>query len=298
MTAIARTLARALKVNEDLTETIALAHDIGHSPFGHTGERTLNELMSDAGGFDHNLQSLRAVELLELLYPHFLGLNLTWETRAGLRKHEAQKPGAMLDGYPIGPQLFVEGQLADIADDMGYHTHDVDDGLDAGLITPNQLEELAIWKLAVERAQRKAGGPLPEYCYRSAVVRSLLDLQVEDVIRESHKRLQHKHHYEEVMQASERCVCFSDKLLPKIEELRDFLAQNLYFHPQVAAANEQASQMTAELFLFYCAHPETMGRKAQARLEQHGLKRTACDYLAGMTDRYACAEYERLVKKI
>lgn len=295
MTAIARTLARALLVNEDLAEAIALAHDIGHSPYGHSGERMLDELMADAGGFDHNLQSCRAVEVLESLYPHFVGLNLTWEVRAGLRKHAGD--GAALDGWSLGPWQFVEGQIADIADDIGYQAHDVDDGLEAGLIREEDLNELVVWQLARERARERAGGELPDYCRITATVRALLDLQVDDVISGSRERLQRYKpaDFAAVMAAPERLVCFSEELRPGLEVLRNYLSDNLYFHPKVVAANREAARMMQELFHFYCGHAETMGRKAQARLATHGLKRTVCDYIAGMTDRYAMDEYERLV---
>lgn len=155
MSAVGRTLARILKANEDLTECICLAHDIGHSPFGHVGEKVLDDLMADHGGFDHNLQSLRCIEVVESPYPDFQGLNLSWEVRAGLLKHEAHIEGASLNGHPIGPFQSLEAQIADLADDMTYHAHDVDDGLEAGIITLLQLETTEFWRTAADATKKR-----------------------------------------------------------------------------------------------------------------------------------------------
>jgi len=295
MTAVGRTLARAFRVNEDLTETICLAHDVGHSPFGHRGEYVLDELMRDHGGFDHNLQSLRAVEKLEYQYPGFAGLNLTWEVRSGLLKHEAATPGAELAGHAIGPFQYLEAQIADVADDMTYHAHDVDDGLSAGLITLDQLRVLAFWKKAAARTDEQYTG-LDEDQHRRITIRNLLDLQAQDVLAEGRQRLE-KHKPQtiaDVMKASERLIIFSDEMTAMLKEFSDFLYQQLYHHPGVADANSEAVELMRGLFLHYMAHPETMGRKARGRLEDEGLMRTVCDYVAGCTDRYAieeCSKY-------
>lgn len=295
MTAIGRTLARAFRVNEDLVETICLAHDVGHSPFGHRGEDVLDELMKDHGGFDHNLQSLRAVEKLEYQYPGFDGLNLTWEVRAGLLKHEAATPGAQLDGHAIGPFQYLEAQISDVADDMSYHAHDVDDGLSAGLITLDQLRELAFWKMAAARTDEQYRG-LDEDQHRRITIRNLLDLQAQDVLAEGRRRLE-KHTPQsitEAMTAPERLILFSDRMTGMLKEFSDFLYKQLYYHPGVADANTEAVELMRGLFLHYVDHPETMGKKARGRLEKEGLMRTVCDYVAGCTDRYAleeCAKY-------
>jgi len=294
MAAVGRTLARALGANEDLTEAIALAHDIGHSPFGHSGEHALDELMSGEGGFDHNLQSLRWVELLEQRYPGFPGLNLTWEVRAGLRKHIAAQPGEQLDGHPIGPFQCLEAQIADVADDMTYHAHDVDDGVEAGLLTEKQLRTQELWRCAEARAQ--AESPHAAESQRVAIiVRCLLDVQVANVLTHSEAMLRRYSPAStaEVMSAPERLVAFSPDLKPVVAAFRTFLYENMYWHPVVANANHQAVQMMRHLFLYYVAHPESMGRKARARLPHYGVWRTACDYVSGMTDRYAIEEYER-----
>jgi dGTPase len=295
MTAVGRTLARAFRVNEDLTETICLAHDVGHSPFGHRGEYVLDELMKDHGGFDHNLQSLRAVEKLEYQYPGFCGLNLSWEVRAGLLKHEAAAPGANLEGYPIGPFQYLEAQIADVADDMTYHAHDVDDGLSAGLITLDQLRELAFWRMASARANEQYAA-LDEDQHRRITIRNLLDLQAQDVLTEGRARLE-KHRprrIADVMNAPQRLICFSGDMSGMLKEFSDFLYRQLYYHPEVADANSEAVELMRGLFHHYVKHPETLGKKARERLETEGRMRTVCDYVAGCTDRYAieeCARY-------
>lgn len=289
--AVSRTLARALQANEDLTETIALAHDIGHSPFGHMGERALDELMKDEGGFDHNVQSLRWVEQLERRYPDFEGLNLTWEVRAGLRKHLSKIPGAALDGRPIGPFQFIEAQIADVGDDLTYYAHDIDDGLDAGLIHVDQLAELDIWRMATERASRDFPGM--DHTHRIPMtVRCLLDLQVRDVIEHTEAKLalHRPQSPSDVMNAPERLVSFSRELSETLVPLRKFLFENVYWHPAVHKANEDAVELMRKLFLYYVGHPETMGAKARARIPKEGVWRTACDYVSGMTDRYALDE--------
>lgn len=292
MTAVGRTLARALGANPDLAEAIALAHDIGHSPFGHAGEEALNELMQDHGGFDHNIQSVRWVEELELSYPTFPGLNLTWEVRAGLYKHQAHIPGFTVDGRPIGPHQYLEAQIADVADDMTYHAHDIDDGFDAGLLTEEQLETTEAWRRSAARV-KKLYGELPTDQRRKACVRTLLDLQVEDVLRSSEARLAkfQPRSPDEVMSCPERLVAYSQEWRDLMGELKKFLFQNMYWSPMVDGANKEATAMMRKLFLHYVAHPDIMGSKAQARIPRDGVWRAACDYLSGMTDRYALDEY-------
>ena len=294
MTAVGRTLARALGANPDLAESIALAHDIGHSPFGHAGEEALNELMQDHGGFDHNIQSVRWVEELELSYPTFPGLNLTWEVRAGLYKHQAHIPGFTVDGRAIGPHQYLEAQIADVADDMTYHAHDIDDGFDAGLLSEEQLDTTEAWRRATARV-RKLYGELPTDQRRKAGVRALLDMQVEDVLRTSEARLVkfQPQSPDQVMGCPERLVAYSQEWRDIMGELKKFLFQNMYWSPMVDGANKEATAMMRKLFLHYVAHPDIMGRKAQARIAKDGVWRAACDYLSGMTDRYALDEYHR-----
>ena len=294
MSAVGRTLARAFRVNEDLTETICLAHDVGHSPFGHRGEAVLDDLTKEHGGFDHNLQSLRAVEKLEYQYPGFTGLNLSWEVRAGLLKHEAATPGAMLDGFAIGPFQTMEAQIADVADDITYHAHDTDDGLSAGLITLDQLRELDFWNAAAARTDEQYSG-LDEDQHRRVTIRNLLDLQVVDILQEGRRQIE-KHNPQTiagVMTAPERIIRFSGKMEEMLNEFSSFLYRQLYDHPAVVSANLEAAELMRGLFLHYLKHPETMGHKARGRIESEGLVRTVCDYVAGCTDRYALEECER-----
>ena len=295
MSMIGRTITRAVKANEDLTEAIALAHDIGHSPFGHSGERALNELMKDHGGFDHNIQSLRWVEELEQRYPNHPGLNLTWETRAGLHKHEAAIPGFLLDGRAIGPFQYLEAQIADVADDLTYAAHDVDDGLDAHLLDEAKLNTVEIWRRAMARAEKLFPGLAgPERLLMG--VRALIDMQVADIVKHTSEQLA-KHQPKspaDVMRRPERIANFSPELLPLVLELRDFLFQNVYWHPTVEKANEESVALMKKLFLHFVAHPETMGQKAQTRIATDGIMRAACDYISGMTDRYAMDEIRKL----
>ena len=288
MAAAARTLARVLRVNEDLTEAICLAHDVGHSPFGHSGERELNAIMEDQGGFDHNLQSLRWMELLEEKYPDFPGLNLTWEVRAGLHKHDAAEPGANLEGFPLGPKQSIEAQIADVADDLAYYAHDVEDGFEAHLITRDQLREHALWQLAETRTLDQYGRELE----MPMITRALLDLQVADVIALSRSQLErHKPQTpDDVRMCQERIADFSSEMKTMLISFRAFLFENLYWHPAVDDENREAVSLMRSLFMFYIDHPEAMGRKARARVATEGLWRTVCDYVSGMTDRYALEE--------
>lgn len=294
MAAVARTMARVLRVNEDLAEAIALAHDLGHSPFGHSGEHELDELMRADGGFDHNVQGLRCVELLEYRYPDFPGLNLTWEVRAGLLKHQAAQPGAQLDGHALGPSQFLEAQIADLADDVTYLAHDADDGVEAGLLTEAQLDAQPLWQMAAAQAHSEFA-QIPADRRISITVRCLLNLLVEDALRTSAARIE-RHAPQspaEVQKAGEMLVAISDALRLPMLAFKEFLFLDMYFHPAVKSANSAAVQLMRRLFLHYVAHPETMGAKARARVVQEGLRRTVCDYVAGMTDRYALEEVRK-----
>ncbi len=292
MTAVGRTIARALRASEDLTEAIALAHDIGHSPFGHCGEAALDDLMKNEKGFDHNEQSCRWVEVLEKQYPDFSGLNLTWEVRAGLRKHQAQISGAEVDGRPIGPFQYVEAQIADVADDMTYYAHDVDDGYEAGLLTEEQLLTTEAWRMAAARAHSQYPH-VPSSQRMAVTIRALLDMQVEDVLKTSDELLSRHQPSspEDVMRAPERLITFSPEMNAQLATFKAFLFRNMYYNPGVSDGSQAAVRMMRRLFLHYIEHPETMGRKARARIPGDGLWRSACDYLSGMTDRYAFEEY-------
>jgi dGTPase len=292
--AVARTLARVFGANETLTEAIALAHDIGHTPFGHAGENELNKLMEGHGGFDHNLQSLRWVDLLDVQYPNFPGLNLTWEVRAGLMKHEADRPGAELDGHPIGPRQGLEAQIADMADDITYYAHDADDALLAKILTEELLETQELWRLATERTARQYTDLDRGQRIRISI-RNLLDLQIENIVGATRARIEQyaPKSMREVMALPERIVDFDPEMAAQAAAFRKFMYAHVYFSQSISNQAEIATTMLRHLFEHYCLHPENMGRKAQARLTEDGLKRTVCDYLSGFTDKYAFQEHAR-----
>ena len=294
MTAVGRTLARTLSANEDLTECICLAHDLGHSPFGHEGEHILNTLMEAHGGFDHNLQSLRCIETLESPYPTFTGLNLSWEVRAGLLKHEAHKPNATLDGHPIGPFQSLEAQIADIADDMTYQAHDVDDGLEAGIMTIEQLQSTRFWNHAAEKIHQLYPNANEEQKNR-ATIRTMIELQVADVIEQARIRLDQYQptSVRAVMEAPERIICFSDEMKVMLDEFTKFMFTNLYYHSTVKETTSQRVEWMRRLFLYYIENPHHLGSKAQQQIKTEGLHRSVCDYVAGCTDRFALLECEK-----
>jgi dGTPase len=296
--AIARGIARALRLNEDLTETIALAHDLGHSPFGHHGEQVLDRLMQGHGGFEHNRQSLRVVEELEQKYPGFRGLNLTWEVREGLVKHSTacDHPSKRAGFKAKNPSL--EAQVANLADEIAYCSHDLDDGLDAGLLSEVELNlHVTVWHDTARRVKREHGN-LADECRRHFVIRIMIDDQVRDVVETSEKLIARAgvQSADDVRRHAQALVQFSRPRRKVNQEMREYLCENLYFSQQVAEANSRAGRILAELFEFYLAHPREIGEFSRKRIRTEGLHRAVCDYLAGMTDRYAMQEYRRLVE--
>ncbi len=288
---ISRTIARALSLNEDLAEAIALAHDLGHPPFGHPGETTLDRLMREHGGFDHNVQSLRIVELIESSYADFAGLNLSFEVTEGLRKHQTfYDPPPRSEAEPHAcPSL--EAQIANLADEITYSSHDLDDGLDAELITADQLNRLALWQQASGDTQGLSG---LQAC--AAIIRRIIDREVEDVISTSAANIARAGvaSVDEVRRQPAPLIGYSEELLGANRELRKHLFANLYYHPQVKRANEGACERLAEVFEAYVRFPESLGETTTERIESQGLHRTVCDYLSGMTDRYLLEEHSRL----
>jgi len=293
--AIARGIARALKLNEDLTEAIALAHDLGHSPFGHRGEHVLDRLMKRHGGFEHNRQSLRVVEELEQKYPGFSGLNLTWEVREGLVKHFKAY------GYPNNRARFnskqssLEAQVANLADEITYYSHDLDDGLDAGLLRESELNRnVTVWRRAARKVQREQGR-LPDECRRAFIIRTMIDGQVRDVVETTERLIVSAgvQSPDDVRLHSRALVQYSPERRQLNQEMRKYLHCNLYFSRQVDEANTRAVRILAELFQYYLAHPHTIGENARKRVRREGLYRAVCDYIAGMTDRYVLREYEK-----
>jgi dGTPase len=294
--AIARNIARALRLNEDLAETIALAHDLGHSPFGHKGEEVLNRLMAGHGGFEHNRQSLRVVEFLEQKYPRFAGLNLSWEVREGLAKHETGYDHPSPTGHPaIMRSASLEAQVANLADEITYYSHDLDDGLDSGLLSERQLDaEVRIWRDAA-RAVRKAHGRLPAECRWYFVIRCMIDGEVRDVVRTSERRIRRSGvaSADDVRRLADSLIAYSARRRELNEELRRYLHAHLYYNPKVHEPNQRAVRLMEQLFGYYLEHPEAIGRNARQHARQVGLHRAVCDYIAGMTDRYVAQEYRR-----
>lgn len=292
--AIARTIACGLELNEDLTEAVALAHDLGHTPFGHVGERLLNRLLENDGGFDHNRQSLRTVDFLEKKYPAVDGLNLTRAVREGLVKRRGQ--AARLDGEELPPQPSLEAQVADLADDVAYYAHDVDDGIAYGLLDREQLRSVRFWRLAEERAVEQGGEPDADY-FTLFVVRCLIDMLVADVLASSTRELAESAIRTplQAQQRSEPVVRFSHSFCEGSREFREFLFRNLYWHKDVLQVNYRAEAALQALFEYYEKHPDALGHRTHERLAATGLRRGIADYIAGMTDLYAIEQYRCLL---
>ena len=289
---ISRTLARSLALNEDLAEGVALAHDLGHSPFGHSGEETLDRLLKDHGGFDHNDQSLRVVTLLESPYPEFDGLNLTFEVLEGVQKHATARAAPDLGDYPCAS---LEGQIADLADEIAYYSHDVQDGIEAGLIAPTQLREVALCsETAAANGLDLAEAGTKEA--RLALARILSNVLIEDVLLASAARIENAGVMtaDDVRRHPDLLIGYSDAMAKKTKQLREFLYANLYFHQDVNGANQRACDMMAAVFGAYLRDPGEIGREATRRVPNCGLHRAAGDYIAGMTDRYLLREHARL----
>jgi dGTPase len=294
--AISRNIARALRLNEDLTETIALAHDLGHSPFGHKGEMALNKLMKDHGGFEHNRQSLRIVEEIEQKYPLFPGLNLTWEVREGLAKHRTAYDRPEKRREFDAKSASLEAQVANLADEITYYSHDLDDGLDSELLSETKLNrEVRIWAMAA-RAVKKQYGDLPDECRRYFIIRCLIDSQVRDVVENTEERILSAavNTADEVRRQAKPLVQYSARRRELNLELRNYLYENLYYNPVVHEPNQRAVRMMEQLFHHYLEHPEEIGGKSRKRAQKAGWPRAVCDYLSGMTDRYVMREHNRL----
>lgn len=294
--AIARNISRALRLNEDLTETIALAHDLGHSPFGHKGESVLNRLMKEHGGFEHNRQSLRVVEELEQKYPGFPGLNLSWEVLEGLAKHSTSydKP-ARRKGFGM-KSASLEAQVANLADEITYYSHDLDDGLESELLDEKRLRrEVKLWRDAAREVERKHG-KLADECRRYFIIRCLIDGQVRDVVETTETRIRDSgvQSTDDVRRQPKPLVQYSPARREWNRELRDYLYQQLYYNPVVHEPNIRAIRLLEQLFLHYLSHPETIGEQSRRRSRRIGVHRAVCDYIAGMTDRYVLLEYQRL----
>jgi dGTPase len=295
---IARSIARALNVNDDLTEAIALAHDLGHTPFGHAGQDALNECLVGHGGFEHNLQSLRIVDKLEERYGAFDGLNLMFETRAGILKHcspaRARELGNLGQRFLDDRRPSLEAQICNLADEIAYNNHDVDDGLRSGLVTLEQLEAIDLFA----RHVREALAEFPELSGRRLVhetVRRMIDAQVTDLLAETARRISAER-VESLadVAAAPPLVGFSAGMAEENRTLKTFLRDNLYRHYQVVRMTTKARRIIHDLFAAFSADPRLLPPEYQRRGTEEGMPRSIADYIAGMTDRYAIKEHRRL----
>lgn len=302
---IARTVARALHLNEDLVEAISLAHDLGHTPFGHAGQDALNVCMRDYGGFEHNLQSLRVVDELERRYADFAGLNLCFETREGLLKHcslaNARQLGEVGRRFIERRQPGLEAQLANIADEIAYNNHDVDDGLRSGLISLEQLTQISFFDDKLRIVRERYGELEPDLLCRE-VVREMIDTLVTDLLRSSERAIAAAapQSIEDVRAAPQLLIGFSDEHAASQLELKRFLREHLYAHPRVSRMTEQAHETIGLLFKTFMADysqmPERHAQLAReaAKNDEAQAARIVADYIAGMTDRFALGQRDRL----
>ncbi len=313
---LGRSVARTLRLNEDLVEAISLAHDLGHTPFGHAGQDALNECMAAHGGFEHNLQSLKVVDELEARYPLFDGLNLCFETREGILKHcsatnarklDGKEPNGVAQRFLEGSQPSLEAQLCNLADEIAYNAHDIDDGVRSGLLTLDQLEEVPL----VDQFRRETLGEHPHLGAASQgrrllfdTIRRMLSAQVYDVISSTQQALAKAMppHVDAVRQLKP-LVQFSPEMRQQSQVLKSFLLQKLYRHPQVMQMTGHAKQVVTELFKSFVVAPQEMqpGFAAQVTAlndstenQPSQVERIVADYIAGMTDRFASREHERL----
>ena len=291
---LGRSLARTLGANEELTEAICLAHDLGHPPFGHSGEIILNRLMHPEGGFDHNKQSLRIVTELEERYPDFRGLNLTWEVREGIVKHETEYD--LADSAHYHPELrgHLEAQIANAADELAYTAHDLDDGLRSGLLKPEALDGLGMWDMVKD----SIGWTREDFddLTRHRIIRRLIGMQIHDltVTTEAAITASGAQNHLEIQQLGYNVVTWSNKVTTMNRELKDFLYEKLYRHFRVVRMAEKAEKFISQLYDVYIAEPYQLPPSARAQIELSGLERAVCDYIAGMTDRFALDEYAKL----
>lgn len=291
---IGRTLARALGANEDLVEAICLAHDLGHSPFGHSGERALNRLMKNSGGFDHNKQTYRIVTELENRYPNFPGLNLSWEVREGIVKHESEYD--ISDASELDPQLRgnLETQIANVADELAYTTHDLDDGLRSGMLTPHGLNGITLWEILAETYHWQ--GPTLLEIDRHKMIRHLVGILITDMINATDQRVRAANVRSalEIQKLNYNLVGFSDEMARRNRELKDFLYKKLYRHYRVIRMQVKAENIIKQIFDAYTTEPTMLPDQFQQQIAPKGLERTVCDYIAGMTDRFAIEEHQKL----
>lgn len=292
---IARCISRTLCLNEDLAEAIALAHDLGHTPFGHSGEDALRLLMKDHGGFEHNIQGLRVVDILERRYSPFPGLNLSWEVRESIAKHKILSDDPNVIKFDLNRQPLLEAKIVDIADSIAYDNHDIDDSLKAGLITESGLDEVELWTYAKEKV-RERYNKLNKEMENIITIKYLIDMEVTDLINHTQMTLEKNKikTTNDVQNCKERLVSFSPEISKKKQELQVFLQQNAYNHYRVVRMADKAKRFVEELFNAFVENPMQLPPEYQRWIETAGLHQGVCDYIAGMTDRFAQDEYLKL----
>jgi len=295
---ISRGLARTLRLNEDLAEAIALAHDVGHTPFGHRGETALNELMAEHGGFEHNRQSYRVVTLLERKYPGFNGLNLSHEVLEGLLKHSSEYDSPDLKGLttsdPRSPSL--EAQVVNVSDEIAYMNHDLDDGLESGMLSYDALDGVSLWRDMAAKVRAEAPDVRPKILKYNAISR-LIHLLVMDLTGETKRRLREFRieGADDVARTEEPVVAFSEGMLTTTKELKEFLFANLYRHYRVERMADKSNRILSALFNTYSQNPKVLPPSLERAIREEGnAPRKVCDYIAGMTDRFALGEYAKL----
>ncbi|MBT3182018.1 MAG: deoxyguanosinetriphosphate triphosphohydrolase [Deltaproteobacteria bacterium] len=293
---ISRGMARILRVNEDLAQTIALAHDLGHAPFGHSGEEALNALMRDDGGFEHNTQSYRIVTELEERYPDFKGLNLSYEVREGLVKHttDYDKP-TKVEGFKDVGYPTIEAQIVNCADEIAFMNHDLDDGLHWGMLSIESLGEVPLWEETFNEMKNKYPNAT-ERIHRCKTISGLIGKLIDDLQAESCKRISDMEikTLDDVRNRGKCVVSLSDGMKRRTDEAKNFLFQNVYRHPEVVKMSKRGEMMIRDLFQAYSEDPKLMPEKFHDRVKTTGSKRHICDYIAGMTDRFAMDEHKKL----
>jgi dGTPase len=292
---VGRSIARALGANEDLVEAICLAHDLGHPPFGHSGEVALDRLMAEQHGFDHNKQSFRIVTKLEKRYLEFTGLNLTWEVREGIVKHETEYDVSDAAGYDPDLRGNLEAQIANIADELAYTAHDLDDGLRSGMITPAMLANLTLWQELLGEVGVKPGEPVDELT-RHRIIRHLVGVLITDAVMTTSRRIADSGigSVRALQELDANVIGFSEELGRQNRALKNFLYNNLYRHHRVVRMAVKAERIISDLFNAYRGDPEMLPPEVQTNIQPRGLERAVCDYIAGMTDRYAIEEHGKL----
>jgi len=295
---IAVSIARVLRLNEDLVEAVALAHDLGHPPFGHAGEEALRELMKGHGGFDHNIQGLRIVDVIEQRYPKFPGLNLTWEVRESINKHRTPYDHPDMEAA-LDPRVspLLESQIADVGDEIAYGNHDLDDGLTSGILKEDDLEQLALWREAREAVEAEGAQITDPEIRKYQIIRTLINRQVTDLVEATSQRLTDEGigSVEDVRRCDRRLLGFSEAKRAMRLPLQTFLRRQFYQHYRVVRMADKAKRFLRELFELYVEKPEQLPNTTRARIERgEDRHRVVCDYIAGMTDRYCLEEYKKL----